>query len=229
MDTKPTIKNFIVVILPAVLVVFVIFFLVMPKVRENRGTSDSDSIYTGQVTNFEECQLAGFPTSGDYLGECTANGKVFKRIVNVIDFESCLLAGNPAMESYPRQCRNDDTTYTEEIKDDSFGILPFDSGVKGKVTLGPTCTFIEDPPDPNCEDQPYVTIVQVIATGSPASSPFATIETDKDGNYVTMLPPGEYALQPIGDLPFPRCETKNIIVEPGAMQEVDLLCDTGIR
>ncbi|MBN2307065.1 hypothetical protein JXD20_03710 [Candidatus Peregrinibacteria bacterium] len=36
-NTKPTIENFAVVILPAIIVVFVIFFLVMPKVRENRS------------------------------------------------------------------------------------------------------------------------------------------------------------------------------------------------
>jgi len=36
MDTKPTIKNFLVVILPSLLTVFIIFFLIMPQVRENR-------------------------------------------------------------------------------------------------------------------------------------------------------------------------------------------------
>ncbi|TRZ78175.1 hypothetical protein D4R87_01200 [bacterium] len=36
MNTKPTIKNFLVIILPALITVFVIFFIIMPKVRKNR-------------------------------------------------------------------------------------------------------------------------------------------------------------------------------------------------
>jgi len=42
MDTKPTIKNFLIVIMPALLAVFVIFFLVMPKVRENRENQEEN-------------------------------------------------------------------------------------------------------------------------------------------------------------------------------------------
>jgi|OM-RGC.v1.016579354 hypothetical protein len=41
MDTKPNIKNNIVVILPAILTVFIIFFLVMPQVRQNRHTAQA--------------------------------------------------------------------------------------------------------------------------------------------------------------------------------------------
>ncbi|MDD5433145.1 MAG: hypothetical protein PHE77_00580 [Candidatus Pacebacteria bacterium] len=109
------------------------------------------------------------------------------------------------------------------------GILPFDSGVEGVVMLGPTCPAIKDPPEPDCADKPYATIIQVIAVGSPKSSPFATVDSDQQGKYKIMLPPGEYALQAVGGEVLPRCETKNITIEPAKILEANLSCDTGIR
>ncbi|MDD5738967.1 MAG: hypothetical protein PHY72_03550 [Candidatus Pacebacteria bacterium] len=109
------------------------------------------------------------------------------------------------------------------------GILPFDSGVFGVVTLGPTCPVMQNPPNPQCVDKPYATNIQVIAVGIPSSSPFATIESDQQGKYKITLPPGEYALQPVGGNVMPRCETKQITIEPSKIIEVNLSCDTGIR
>lgn len=108
------------------------------------------------------------------------------------------------------------------------GILPFDSGVEGVVTLGPTCPVMREG-DNSCADKPYATNIQVIAVGSPNSSPFATVESDKQGKYKIMLPSGEYALQPVGGEVMPRCETKEITIEPAKIIEVNLSCDTGIR
>lgn len=106
---------------------------------------------------------------------------------------------------------------------------PSNSGVRGTVLLGPTCPVERIPPDPNCADKPYQTTVQIIAVGSPKSSPFATAKTDKEGRYEIMLPPGEYALQPVGGSVMPRCETKNVTIKPNVILEVNLSCDTGIR
>jgi len=119
--------------------------------------------------------------------------------------------------------------FFDDKGDDSEGILPLKSGVFGVVLVGPICPVMKDPPDPDCNDKPYSTIVQVIAIGSPKSSPFATAGSDKDGKYEVILPPGEYSVQAIGEIPFPQCETKNIIIAPDTMYELDLLCDTGIR
>lgn len=103
-----------------------------------------------------------------------------------------------------------------------------DSGVKGKVLLGPICPVMRIG-DTSCADKPYATTIQVIAAGSPKSAPFALTRSDKDGNYSVALPPGEYALQPVGGSPLPRCETKEITVIPSKILEVNLSCDTGIR
>jgi|GEM_PF-3190158 len=108
------------------------------------------------------------------------------------------------------------------------GILPFDSGVEGVVTLGPVCPVMREG-DTTCADKPYVTDIQVIAIGSPKSSPLATITSDQEGKYKIMLPPGEYALQPVSGAVFPRCETKNISIEPAKIIEANLTCDSGIR
>lgn len=112
---------------------------------------------------------------------------------------------------------------TDSISDKGNGT------VKGKVILGPTCPIVTDPPDPACADKPYKTTVQVIEIGSPKSAPVATVETNSLGIYTISLPAGEYALQPIGGNPLPRCETKNVTVRSDTAQSVNLSCDTGIR
>ncbi len=119
------------------------------------------------------------------------------------------------------------TFHVPERQGNGGGILPFKSGVSGIVTLGPTCPVIRED-DESCADKPYKTTVLVIANG-PKSSPFAVVESDDEGHYKVILPPGDYGIQPVGGNPFPRCETKNITIEPDAMQEVNLSCDTGIR
>ena len=106
------------------------------------------------------------------------------------------------------------------------GILPFDSGVSGVVTIGPICPVEKNEP---CSNQPYETSVQVIAVGSPKSSPFAVVESDKEGRYKAMLPPGVYTLQAVGGNSALRCESKNVSVEPSAMSTIDLSCDSEIR
>jgi hypothetical protein len=101
--------------------------------------------------------------------------------------------------------------------------------VTGHVLLGPSCPVQRNPPDPNCADKPYQTTVQAIVANSAASAPFATTETDKNGAYKIMLPPGEYALSAVNGKVFPRCTAVNITVKSDLVSEMNLYCDTGIR
>lgn len=102
------------------------------------------------------------------------------------------------------------------------------SGITGRVLLGPTCPVMKVG-DTTCADRPYSTTIQVIAVGSTQSSPFTTVKSDSEGKFSVLIPPGKYALQPVGGQPLPRCETKEVIVPAEQIVEVDLSCDTGIR
>ena len=148
--------------------------------------------------------------SGAFLDESSLTRKDFRPLLDSVKFVAVKVDENGAGSG-------------------GSGILPFKSGVKGQVFLGPTCPVMRIPPDPNCADRPYQTTVQVIAIGSPRSSPFATAETDADGKYEVKLPPGEYGLQSVGGKMLPRCETKNVTIGPDEMVEANLSCDSGIR
>ena len=158
-------------------------------------------------------------------GEALSSGGTFNENSKTWWFDANLNATqtgcNPA-------CVVSEETKTAEINWRCTGLIS-DSGVRGKVLLGPVCPVMRDPPDPQCADKSYQTTVQVIKVGSPKSSPFATVETDKEGRYEILLPPGDYALQPIGGSVFPRCETKEVTVIASEVLEADLSCDTGIR
>ena len=54
--------------------------------------------------------------------------------------------------------------------------MPFDSGAKGKVLIGPTCPVQRTPPDPNCADKGFETTVQVRYPDPVRSSIFASVD-----------------------------------------------------
>jgi len=149
----------------------------------------------------------------------------------VASFEDCVAAGNPVMESYPRQCRHGDDLFVEDISDEEApdGILPFDSGVRGTVLLGPICPVQSFPPDPNCADKGYQTTVRVFSPVSSQIGPYASVETGEDGTFEFSLPPGIYTLEAIGGEPLPRCERQEVTIEPGIILMQDISCDSGIR
>ncbi|MDP3955752.1 MAG: Gmad2 immunoglobulin-like domain-containing protein [bacterium] len=111
----------------------------------------------------------------------------------------------------------------------TVGILPFNSGVRGRVLRGPVCPVMQNPPDPNCADKPYESVVQVITAGTSKNSLFSSVETNMDGEYQAMLPPGNYSIQAVGGNPFPACSAVSVTIEPDVMTDLNLSCDTGIR
>lgn len=111
--------------------------------------------------------------------------------------------------------------------DGGRGILPYNSGVKGSVFLGPTCPVMRDPPDPQCADKPYATTIQVSRKGS--SSVFATGKSNANGAFEFSLPPGEYTLSASGGKMLPRCNDENVTVGASGYTTVNISCDTGIR
>jgi hypothetical protein len=120
-------------------------------------------------------------------------------------------------------------TITKTLETSQSTITPFKSGVAGKVLLGPTCPVMRNPPDPQCGDMGYQTTVQVFLKTRPKDSIFASVKTDKDGNFKVMLPPGEYGIEALGGTTFPTCQTQFIKVEPDVVMDLNVSCDTGIR
>ncbi|MFH1286812.1 MAG: hypothetical protein ABII02_03610 [Candidatus Magasanikbacteria bacterium] len=114
MNTKPTIKNFIVVILPGILIVFIIFFLIMPKVREGRDNS-APQVPSGVVNTFEECVNAGNPIMESYPRQCRHGDRAYtesiqKPVGSTCEVSSdCSVPMEYAIQSncpYSASCRN---------------------------------------------------------------------------------------------------------------------------
>lgn len=107
------------------------------------------------------------------------------------------------------------------------GILPYNSGIRGQVMLGPTCPVERIPPDPNCADKPYQTRVAIFRASDPVHAILFT-NTDAGGTFSASLPPGDYTLG-AGQSNLPRCDRPQVTVGPNAFVSVTISCDTGIR
>lgn len=106
-------------------------------------------------------------------------------------------------------------------------ILPYKSGVRGTVSLGPTCPVMRIPPDPQCADKPYATSLVVTRIGG--STPFLIGNSNADGTFQFSLPPGSYTLSVGGGKMLPRCSPVTVTVGARGYTGVAISCDTGIR
>jgi hypothetical protein len=106
-------------------------------------------------------------------------------------------------------------------------ILPYNSGVRGNILLGPTCPVIQNPPDPQCNNRPYSTLVTVFRKSDRVHA-YAIGESDKEGKFSFSLPPGEYEIH-AGESNLPRCASIDVKIEPNIYTPVTVYCDTGIR
>ncbi|MDP2655132.1 MAG: hypothetical protein Q8P17_01040 [bacterium] len=107
------------------------------------------------------------------------------------------------------------------------GILPYESGVKGTVSLGPTCPVMRDPPDPQCADKPYATTILVYRVGS--NTVIVTGKSNANGTFKISLPPGTYTLVASGGAVLPRCSPAEAVVGQDGYVTTNISCDTGIR
>ncbi len=103
----------------------------------------------------------------------------------------------------------------------------YSSGIKGKVMLGPTCPVEKIPPDPNCGEKPYETLVVVFKKEDPVHA-FTITRSDANGVFSFPLPPGEYTLG-AGERNIPRCDHPRVTVYPKGYASINISCDTGIR
>jgi len=107
--------------------------------------------------------------------------------------------------------------------------LPEGTGARGKVTAGPTCPVVTNPPNPACAERPVVGAVLVFADAS--GREVARVSSGPDGTFSVALAPGTYRLtaEPVEGLmgtPSPM----DVGIEAGQpMMELTVSYDTGIR
>jgi len=108
-----------------------------------------------------------------------------------------------------------------------WGILPYASGVRGVVTRGPMCPVVREG-DNSCADQPVSTDVYLYRTGS--SVPFATVISDKSGQFQFNVPPGNYTLNAKNTSGITtECSPTSVTIGSDQTVVADISCDTGIR
>lgn len=197
------------------------------------GVASFEGVYTFDGNNLHYERTKGQPITS---AEKTVSDDGYKTLLtnlskrmgfNVIDESS---ADEIIKRIFSDEVEDDDDTDNDIIDDETDeinNILPFDSGIMGKVLLGPVCPVVREG-DTSCDDKPYVTTINIFNSRG-IDSPFSSVDSDKDGDYKVMLPPGDYTLRPTGGNIFPRCGEQSVMVEPGVISEINLFCDTGIR
>jgi hypothetical protein len=104
---------------------------------------------------------------------------------------------------------------------------PPDSGVRGRVTMSPTCPVEPYPPDPRCAPAPYHGTVRIRTY--PERKFVKKVSTGDDGRYRARLRPGRYVLRPRNGKRYPMCEPRVVTVEAHKFTRAHFDCDTGIR
>ncbi len=100
-----------------------------------------------------------------------------------------------------------------------------ETGIKGKVLRGPTV------PGPSIagesDEAPFHASFHVLDS----KKAVARFESDENGNFKVLLPPGEYTIVPDASapIPYPKRQTKDVTVPEDGFADVTLRFDTGMR
>ncbi len=100
------------------------------------------------------------------------------------------------------------------------------AGVRGLVTIGPTCPVQRIPPDPRCADRPYK--ADFVITNK-YGYVVARVSSGTDGKFEENLLPGQYRIAPVSPVALPRASAKNFSVLPSGFVEILIQFDSGIR
>jgi hypothetical protein len=108
----------------------------------------------------------------------------------------------------------------------SAASAPPNTGIRGIVTLGPTCP-VEQVGQPPCVE-PFAATLAV--TSAEDGSVVARVDSGADGTFTIDVPPGDYVVVPEpGADPFPFGQPVEVTVAAGAYSEIEVAYDTGIR
>ncbi len=100
------------------------------------------------------------------------------------------------------------------------------SGIIGRVLLGPTCPVIRADMQEQCKDKPFKTTLAVLESGTDRE--ITRFDSDEDGVFEVIVPPGDYIIASLKDKILPRC-SEPVKVNAGQFTDVVVHCDTGIR
>lgn len=101
-----------------------------------------------------------------------------------------------------------------------------DSGITGRVSIGPTCPVERIPPDPQCADKPYAALLNISITDGTLVT---QVQAGSDGTFKVTLAPGEYVISQAGGKIYPRLSPVNVTVKANQYTSVNLQLDSGIR
>lgn len=99
------------------------------------------------------------------------------------------------------------------------------TGITGRVLRGPTV------PGPTIagrsDEAPFHAFFHVLDS----EKEVARFESDENGNFKVLLPPGEYKIVPDASapIPYPKRQTKEVTVPEDGFADVTLKFDTGMR
>lgn len=101
---------------------------------------------------------------------------------------------------------------------------PTDSGIRGRVLLGPTCPVQR--PGHSCT-RPYQAWLTI--RREPSATVTMRLRSAPDGRFTAQLAAGRYLLQPRNGRPFPRAGSQTVTVSRHRFTEVTVQFDSGIR
>lgn len=103
------------------------------------------------------------------------------------------------------------------------------AGIKGVVVLGPTCPVVDERSESDCADKPYKT--RLVVTTSDQSRVIAEFSSNEKGEFITEVPPGDYAIRSAAATGIgPYCASNEVIkVKANSVTETTVNCDSGIR
>jgi hypothetical protein len=101
---------------------------------------------------------------------------------------------------------------------------PTDSGVEGKVLIGPNCPVVQEGQE--CPDKPYQATITI---NNSDNRMVAQVQTDAEGQFKIALEPGEYILHPESPNVMPYATEQTFVVEAGKFTQVTVNYDSGIR
>ena len=103
--------------------------------------------------------------------------------------------------------------------------IPTDSGIAGRVTIGPTCPVQQI--NNTCPDKAYQATLTVLA--SDGRDKVIQFQTDVNGYFQVALAPGQYILHPESPDVMPHAADIPFVVNAHQFTRVDVVYDSGIR